>query len=64
MFWNGSIEYREDMLKLSHFDFLSVNSYNPITPFKTPLSWGFNLGWQQASVDQGQFSETGATWSG
>ncbi|MGE8654240.1 MAG: DUF4105 domain-containing protein [Acinetobacter gandensis] len=58
MFWNGSIEYREDMLKLSHFDFLSVNSYNPITPFKTPLSWGFNLGWQQASVDQGQFSET------
>ena len=58
MFWNGSIEYREDMLKLSRFDFLSVNSYNPITPFKTPLSWGFNLGWQQASVDQGQFSET------
>lgn len=58
MFWNGSIEYREDMLKISRFDFLSVNSYNPITPFKTPLSWGFNLGWQQASVDQGQFSET------
>lgn len=58
MFWNGSIEYREDMLKLSRFDFLSVNSYNPITPFKTPLSWGFNLGWQQAPVDQGQFSET------
>ena len=58
MFWNGSIEYREDKLKLSRFDFLSVNSYNPITPFKTPLSWGFNLGWQQASVDQGQFSET------
>ena len=58
MFWNGSIEYREDQLKLSRFDFLSVNSYNPITPFKTPLSWGFNLGWQQASVDQGQFSET------
>lgn len=58
MFWSGSIEYREDMLKLSRFDFLSVNSYNPITPFKTPLSWGFNLGWQQASVDQGQFSET------
>ena len=58
MFWNGSIEYREDVLKLSRFDFLSVNSYNPITPFKTPLSWGFNLGWQQAPVDQGQFSET------
>ena len=44
LFWDGSIQYREDEFKLNHFDFLSVNSYNPITPFKTPLSWGFNLG--------------------
>lgn len=58
MFWDGSIQYRDDQLKLNHFDFLSVNSYNPITPFKTPLSWGFNFGWQQVSVDVGQFSET------
>lgn len=58
IFWDGSIQYRDDQLKLNHFDFLSVNSYNPITPFKTPLSWGFNFGWQQVSVDAGQFSET------
>lgn len=58
MFWDGSIQYRDDEFKLNHFDFLSVNSYNPITPFKTPLTWGFNFGWQQASVDDGQFSET------
>ena len=57
MFWDGSIQYRDDQLKLNHFDFLSVNSYNPITPFKTPLTWGFNFGWQQVSVDAGQFSE-------
>ncbi|NNH01036.1 DUF4105 domain-containing protein [Acinetobacter sp. ANC 5414] len=58
LFWEGSIQYREDKLKLNHFDFLSVNSYNPITPFKTPLSWGFNLGWQQEALEQGgQFSE-------
>ena len=58
LFWEGSIQYREDKLKLNHFDFLSVNSYNPITPFKTPLSWGFNLGWKQEALEQnGQFSE-------
>ena len=58
LFWDGSIQYREDELKLNHFDFLSVNSYNPLTPFKTPLSWGFNLGWQQEALEQGgQFSE-------
>ena len=58
MFWDGSIQYRDEQFKLNHFDFLSVNSYNPITPFKTPLTWGFNFGWQQVSVDAGQFSET------
>nr|WP_180022744.1 DUF4105 domain-containing protein [Acinetobacter sp. YH16044] len=58
MFWDGSIQYRDEQFKINHFDFLSVNSYNPITPFKTPLSWGFNFGWQQVSVDAGQFSET------
>lgn len=58
LFWQGSIQYRDDKLKLEHFDFLNVNSYNPITPFKTPLSWGFNLGWKQEALDQnGQFSE-------
>lgn len=58
LFWDGSIQYRDDELKLNHFDFLSVNSYNPITPFKMPLSWGFNFGWKQEALDQkGQFSE-------
>ena len=58
LFWDGSIQVRDDELKLEHFDFLSVNSYNPITAFKTPLSWGFNLGWQQeALTSSGRFSE-------
>ena len=55
-FWDGTLQYRDDKLKLEHFDFLSVNSYNPITPFKTPLTWGFNLGWQQEAIHQGQFN--------
>ncbi|MGD9699585.1 DUF4105 domain-containing protein [Acinetobacter haemolyticus] len=58
LFWDGSIQYRDDELKLEHFDVLSVNSYNPITPFKMPLSWGFNFGWKQEALEQnGQFSE-------
>ncbi|MGE8542458.1 MAG: DUF4105 domain-containing protein [Acinetobacter sp.] len=58
MFWDGALQYRQNRLKLEYFDFLSVNSYNPITPFKTPLSWGFNFGWQQEAMqDHGQFSE-------
>ena len=58
MFWDGAIQYRDDHLKVEHFDFLSVNSYNPLTPFKTPLSWGFNLGWQQEALNHdGHFSE-------
>ncbi|TCB36747.1 DUF4105 domain-containing protein [Acinetobacter sp. ANC 4910] len=58
LFWDGAIQFREDELKLEHFDFLTVNSYNPITAFKTPLTWGFNLGWQQEATDSsGNFSE-------
>ncbi|WP_448762245.1 Lnb N-terminal periplasmic domain-containing protein [Acinetobacter tandoii] len=58
LFWDGAIQLREDELKLEHFDFLTVNSYNPITAFKTPLTWGFNLGWQQEATDSsGRFSE-------
>ena len=57
LFLDGAVQYRDDELKLSHFDLLTVNSYNPITPFKTPLTWGFNLAWQQESVDHGHFSE-------
>lgn len=57
-FWDGSIQYRDGDLKLEHFDFLSVNAYNPISAFKMPLSWGFDLGWQQEALDRdGQFSE-------
>ncbi|MGE8649190.1 MAG: hypothetical protein ACN6NL_04600, partial [Acinetobacter sp.] len=55
--FDGSLQYREDQLKLKHLDVLTVNAYSPVTPFKTPLSWGFNLGWKQEALDQhGQFS--------
>lgn len=55
----ASVQYREDRLKLNQLDLLSVNSYNPMTAFKTPLSWGFNLGWQQEALNShGAFSET------
>lgn len=57
LFLQGALQYRDETLKLSQLDVLAVNSYNPITPFKTPLSWGFNLGWTQEALDQhGQFS--------
>lgn len=57
LFLQGALQYRDETLKLSQLDVLAVNSYNPITPFKTPLSWGFNLGWTQEALNQhGQFS--------
>lgn len=57
LFLQGALQYRDETLKLSQLDVLAVNSYNPITPFKTPLSWGFNLGWTKEALDQhGQFS--------
>lgn len=56
-FWDAALQYRDDELKLTHFDFLSVNSYNPITPFKMPLTWGFNFGWQQEAIHHGKFDE-------
>lgn len=57
LFLDGSVQYRDDKLKVEHLDFLSVNSYNPVQPFKSPLSWGFNLGWKQEAIENGQFSE-------
>ena len=58
LFFNAAIQYRDEELKFEQFDLMTVNSYNPITPFNTPLSWGFNLGWQQEALEQdGQFSE-------
>ncbi|ATO18213.1 hypothetical protein BS636_00220 [Acinetobacter sp. LoGeW2-3] len=54
---DGSLQYREDRLKLEHLELLTVNAYSPVTPFKMPLSWGFNLGWQQMALENGQFSE-------
>jgi hypothetical protein len=57
LFLDGSLQYRDDKLNLEHLDLLSVNSYNPIQPFKSPLTWGFNLGWKQESIEKGQFSE-------
>src|SRR5690606_21461916 len=58
LFLDGALQYRDSELKLEHLDLLTVNSYNPINPFNTPLSWGFNLGWQQEALDaHGRFSE-------
>ncbi|NNP68752.1 DUF4105 domain-containing protein [Acinetobacter sp. Ac_5812] len=57
LFLDGSLQYREDKLKLEHLDLLLVNSYNPIQPFKAPITWGFNLGWKQEAIEKGQFSE-------
>ncbi|QIO06536.1 DUF4105 domain-containing protein [Acinetobacter shaoyimingii] len=57
-FLDGSIQYRDHRLKVNHFDVLSVHSFNPITPFKTPLSWGFTLGWKQEALDHhGKFND-------
>ncbi len=57
LFLQGNLQVRKDALKLEQFDLLSVNAYNPVQPFKTPLSWGFNFSWQQEAVQAGQFSE-------
>ncbi|MCU4634953.1 MULTISPECIES: DUF4105 domain-containing protein [Acinetobacter] len=57
LFLNGNAQWRDDHLKLERLDLLEVNSYNPIQPFKTPLSWGFNLGWRQEAIHDGTFSE-------
>ncbi len=57
LFLDGSLQYRDDKLKLEHLDLLSVNSYNPVQPFKSPLTWGFNLGWKQEAIENGKFSE-------
>lgn len=57
LFLNGNVQWRDDHLKLERLDLLEVNSYNPIQPFKTPLSWGFNLGWRQEAIHDGSFSE-------
>lgn len=57
LFLDGSLQYRYDKLKLEHLDLLSVNSYNPVQPFKSPLTWGFNLGWKQEAIENGRFSE-------
>ena len=57
LFLDGAAQWRNDTLKIEHIDLLTVNSYNPITSFKTPITWGFSMGWQQEALDHGQFSE-------
>ena len=57
LFFDGAAQWRDDGLKFEHLDVLTVNSYNPITPFKTPMTWGFSLGWQQEAIHKGLFSE-------
>ena len=57
LFLDGAAQWRNDRLKLEHLDLLTVNSYNPITPFKTPITWGFTLGWQQEAIQNGRFTD-------
>ncbi|MFW1953060.1 DUF4105 domain-containing protein [Acinetobacter beijerinckii] len=57
LFLNGNIQYRDHEFKFEHLDLLTVNSYNPIQPFKSPITWGFNLGWKQEALDHGNFSD-------
>ncbi|SST13561.1 signal peptide [Acinetobacter baumannii] len=57
LFLNGNAQWRDDYLKLERLDLLEVNSYNPIQPFKTPLTWGFNLGWRQEAVHDGVYND-------
>lgn len=56
-FLDVDVQIREQQLKLAQFDILSVNSYHPISAFKMPLSWGFDLSWQQEALNQGKFSD-------
>ena len=52
-------QYRDHHWKLKQFTLFNVNAYNPITEFKSDLSWGFDLGWYQQAIDSdGQFSST------
>ncbi|OTG83703.1 DUF4105 domain-containing protein [Acinetobacter sp. ANC 4648] len=57
LFLDAAVQWRNHALKFEHLDLLTVNSYNPITPFKTPLTWGFNIAWQQEALSHGDFSE-------
>lgn len=56
IFLQGKAQIREDQLKLEHVKLMSVNSLNPINPFKTPLSWGMQIGWQQEAIHEGEFN--------
>ena len=49
------VQKRQDRMKLEHLDLLSVQSYPAIHAFKAPLSWGFDLGWQQQALQNGKF---------
>ena len=52
-FMDFTLQKRDNRLKLAHFDVLSVHSYHPMSAFKTPLSWGFDLNWQQEAIGHG-----------
>ncbi|MDV2440497.1 DUF4105 domain-containing protein [Acinetobacter gerneri] len=56
LFLDGAIQVRDDRVKVEHLDLLTVNSLNPVTPFKTPITWGFNFAWQQEALKNGRFS--------
>ena len=54
----ATLQYREEQVKLSELNLLSVQAYSPVTPFKHDVSWGVQLLWQQEALNRdGKFSE-------
>lgn len=58
-FMDLAIQRREHQLKLESLKLFDIYSLNPMTSFKTPISWGVSVGWEQAGLNRnGAFSST------
>ena len=54
-----NLAYQQDRLKLKELNLLTIDSFTPLSAFRSPSSWGIQLGWQQEAIDRtGQFSES------
>ena len=49
-------QLRENQVKLKEFGLLSVHSHPAKNAFEWPLSWGFDIAWQQEAIHQGKMS--------
>ena len=59
LFLNGGLLFKDGEIRLADMDILSVHTLNPMTAFKSPWSWGFDLAWKNVAIDsEGQFSTT------